>query len=100
MSAAAAVKAGRTAAARWLHITSERRRLKEDRQDYEHAEALRAAAYERWTTKLNAARPSESEMEHWLDCDKTILLGNALRHYRLVWRDVTAYALLQVQAGR
>lgn len=98
LALAAAVKGARTAAARWLYITSERRRLKEDRQDYEHAEAQRAAAYERWMAKLNAARPSESEMEHWLDCDKTILLGNALRHYHLLWRDVIAYALLQVPA--
>jgi hypothetical protein len=34
-------------------------------------------------------------METWLNCDKTLFLDKALHHYRLAWRDVIAYALLQ-----
>jgi hypothetical protein len=98
VAALAAVLSGRAAAARWLHIVGERRRVREEREENEQSRARREAAYERWKAKLDEARPDESEMEYWLYCDKTALLGRVLSHYRLAWRDVIAYAFLQVPA--
>lgn len=37
-------------------------------------------------------------METWLNCDKTLLLDDAMRRYRLAWHDIIAYAFLQTPA--
>jgi hypothetical protein len=37
-------------------------------------------------------------MEYWLYCDKTVVLGKALRHYKLAWQDVIAHAFLSTPA--
>jgi hypothetical protein len=91
---------GRVTVTRWLHIISERRRLGEERLEYQRLVDERDAAYHRWKAKLEAQRPSESEMETWLTCDKTMLLDDALRHYQLAWRDIIAHAFLQTPAKR
>ena len=33
-------------------------------------------------------------MESWLDADKTLILDQALKHYRLAWHEVIAHAFL------
>lgn len=91
-------KCGRDASVRWLHIISEQRRYVEDEQEALQAEARRRAAFDRWKAKLEAARPTEKEMEQWLDCDKTAVLGQALRGAELAWREVIAHAFLIVPA--
>jgi hypothetical protein len=95
-----ALVSGRAATVRWLHIISERRRLAEDRREYERLLAARLADYQRWKEKLSSIRPSESEMETWLNSDKTMLLDKALRRYRLAWRDIITHAFLQTPAER
>jgi hypothetical protein len=82
----------------WSRISRERRRAADDRREYERVLADRQAEYERWWDKLKSNRPTESEMEAWLTCDKTILLAQALKHYKLAWRDVIAHAFLQTPA--
>lgn len=89
---------GRAATVRWLRIISERRRLAEENPEYERLLAARQAAYRRWTAKRDSIRPSEEEMETWLNCDKTMLLDKALRDYQLEWRDIIAHAFLQTPA--
>ncbi|MGW7533297.1 hypothetical protein [Amycolatopsis sp. NPDC054798] len=79
----------------WSDILGERLRAKEDKREFVRAEEARRREYERWTGKLNAIRPSETEMETWLAADRTVVVERALRHYRLAWRDVLAHALLQ-----
>lgn len=54
----------------------------------------RQRALEKWRRYLISTRPSEVQMETWLDCDKKILLNKALRDYRLPWSDVVAHAFL------
>lgn len=83
------------AGAGWSHILNERRRLKEGWQEHDEVLAGRQAEYRRWVQKLEDTRPSETEMENWLNADKTVALDLALRHYRLAWRDVLAHAFLQ-----
>jgi hypothetical protein len=97
-AALVAVLSGRAAALRWLHIVSERRRFAEDSSESERLLEARRAAHRRWEEKLNSTRPSENEMETWLNCDKAIFLHEALRLYRLAWRDIIAHAFLQTPA--
>ncbi|MGH3741017.1 MAG: hypothetical protein ACRDT1_06760, partial [Micromonosporaceae bacterium] len=56
-------------------------------------------AYQRWERRLLATRPSEEDMERWLDCDRKLLLDRAMRHYKLAWRDVIAHGFLQTPAS-
>lgn len=77
------LNSGRRAVTRWLHILHEKRRHREDHDEREQNLRDRDAAYQRWKKKLDDSRPSETQMEGWLNCDKTIVLGEALEHYRL-----------------
>jgi hypothetical protein len=85
----------RPTARRLARISSERWRWRDQQREQSRLLAQRMSEFERWKEKLDQLRPSESEMEYWLYCDKTILLGNALTHYRLGWKDVIAHAFLQ-----
>ncbi len=97
-SMSVALVAGRSAILRWWHILSERRRCADEERERAHEQATRDAEYRRWTDKLEATRPDEDEMETWLQCDRTLLIDEALRHYRLAWRDITAYTIVQTPA--
>ncbi len=79
----------------WSNLIHERRRATEDQLDYERVQKARQDEFQRWKDKLDATRPSETEMENWLSADKTIGVARALNHYRLAWRDVLTHALLQ-----
>lgn len=97
---AIALLSGRTAGMHWRHVITECWRFRDEKAESERAYAERVEEFERWSLKLKEARPSENEMEYWLYCDKTVLLGEALRRYQLAWRDVIAHAFLQVPADR
>jgi hypothetical protein len=90
----------RVAAECWARIIMERRRFADDEGIYEQEMAARQAEHTRWSDKLDSLRPDETEMETWLNCDKTVMLERALRHYKLAWRDVIAHAFLQTPAER
>lgn len=94
IATATLVLAGAKGAMYWFGIIAERRRLREEIPEYEQRRRERQEAYERWKHKLDANRPSEHEMEKWLNCDVTLLLDEALNHYRLAWRDVVAHGVL------
>lgn len=89
-----ALVAARFAIPLWLTIHSERRRHKEETQEREEILGARKDEYERWKGKLHALMPSETEMESWLDADKTLILDQALKYYRLGWSEVIAHAFL------
>lgn len=96
---------GPYAAWRWHRIIAEQRRLDDDTADYDARLNRRTDAYWRWKGKLDSIRPSDQEMETWLYYDKTVLIDEALRTYRLSWRDVIAHAVLpgpaaETRAGR
>jgi hypothetical protein len=78
----------------WLRIHSERRRHDEEMQEREEALGARKAEYERWKGKLDTLRPTETEMETWLDADKTLILDKALKHHLLAWHEVATHAFL------
>ncbi|HIW62179.1 MAG TPA: hypothetical protein H9881_06965 [Candidatus Stackebrandtia excrementipullorum] len=89
------IVAGPYAASRAQHIIAQKRLFVDDEAEAREELDKRMVAYHRWKEKLERARPSENNMETWLHSDKTKLLDEALRHYRLSWRDVIAYAVLQ-----
>ncbi|WP_193789808.1 SUI1 family translation initiation factor [Nocardiopsis lucentensis] len=89
-----AVVAGRFAIPLWLRIHSEHRRYKEENREQEDVLTARKAEYERWKGKLEALMPTETEMEAWLNADKTLILNEALKHHRLAWSEVTTHAFL------
>lgn len=82
----------------WIRIGCEFKRYRDEKRVRDEALRERRAEHERWVEKLAATRPSESEMEYWLYCDKTVVLGKALRHYKLAWQDVIAHAFLPTPA--
>ncbi|MEU3270572.1 hypothetical protein ABZ639_06980 [Saccharomonospora sp. NPDC006951] len=82
----------------WFDLVYERRRAIEDRREYEEKSQDRNREYNRWRQRLRDTRPSENEMETWLNCDITVLLDEMLEHYRLAWRDVLAHAVLRTPA--
>ena len=89
-----AVITGRFTIPLWLRIYSERRRYIEETREQEEILAARRAEYERWTAKLRSLKPTETEMEGWLDADKTLILDETLKYYRLDWHEVIAHAFL------
>ena len=55
------------------------------------------AAYERWRQKL-ASRPDDLEMARWLDCDRKVLMEQAMRHYKLAPCNIIAHAFIEAPA--
>lgn len=53
----------------------------------------------RWTDRLKD-RPSDAEMEAWLDRDRTVLLARAMDHYKLARSQVITYAFLEEPGSR
>nr|WP_237683733.1 hypothetical protein [Nocardiopsis sinuspersici] len=78
----------------WLRVHSERRRYNEELQEREEILGTRQDEYARWKGKLDTLRPTETEMEAWLDADRTLILDKALKHHRLAWHEVIAHAFL------
>jgi hypothetical protein len=83
-------------ARRWYGIVSEKRRYLDDADEEQRRREGRENEYQRWLEKLRVTRPSEEEMETWLRSDTTILIADALEHFRISWRDVISYAVLRV----
>lgn len=98
LALAGAVWSGRMAASSWLEAWSEDQRLAKENQEYQERLIARQVAYRNWKSFLDAARPSELEMETWLTCDKTLFVHEALRHYQLTWRDLITHTILMTPA--
>lgn len=95
-----ALASGWGTSANWLRILSNHRRVRDAEHVYEQTKHERDVEYEKWKKKLSGIRPTESEMETWLDCDKTLFLRDAMRNYQLTWSDVIAHTFLQAPAQR
>src|SRR5699024_9264890 len=85
---------GKSGVTRWWRILQDRRRLADEDESYYRELREREAEYERWVRTLEARRPSEADMEYWLDCDQTVFLDMILRHYGLKWHQVIAHTFL------
>ncbi|MEO3929315.1 hypothetical protein ABGB07_36505 [Micromonosporaceae bacterium B7E4] len=97
LSLLSALASGVIAVRAWFRIGSEWRRVKADRAERDHERTARRAAYDRWQRKLSR-RPSEPEMAAWLECDRKILVDEAMRHYRLRPSQVIAHAFIEAPA--
>ena len=93
-----AVLAGWPAVRTWLSIVLERRRFAADKEESGQRLAAAKAAYERWCAKL-APKPSDEQMATWLDCDRAILLDEAMQRYSLPPSHVIAYAFIEAPAA-
>jgi hypothetical protein len=97
-SAALMLAGGWIAVRAWLHITLEHRRAAADRYESEQTRKGDKEAFDRWCAKL-ADKPEDGEIAAWLDCDRKVLLNEALQHYRLRMSDVIAYAFIEAPAA-
>ena len=93
-STAIALATGFVAVRAWLRIVHERRRHAADQAEAAQTLAACHAAFQRWRKKL-ADKPSDLEMAAWLDCDRKLLLAEALRHYGLSMSDLIAHAFIE-----
>ena len=77
-----------------LRIVLEQRRHAADTAEAAQRRAEIEAEFTRWTDRLKD-RPSDAEMEAWLDHDRTVLLAQAMDHYKLARSKVITYAFLE-----
>jgi hypothetical protein len=81
----------------WLYIILEHRRYDADEIETNKVRARRETAFAQWQARL-ADKPSDYEMAAWLDCDRKVLLNEALQHYRLTMSNVIAHAFIEAPA--
>ena len=81
----------------WLDIVVEHRRYADELAENEDVFDNSLAAYQRWRDKL-ADTPSDSEMARWLDCDRMLLMKEALRHYKLLPSNMIAHTFIEAPA--
>ncbi|MFD6445293.1 hypothetical protein ACFWEJ_09320 [Promicromonospora sp. NPDC060204] len=91
-----AIASGLYCARKWYRIASGKRHHRDDIDDVQLRMEGRTKEFLRWKRRLTDTRPSEDEMETWLRSDTTILIADALEHFRISWRDVISYAVLRV----
>lgn len=77
-----------------LRIDLEHRRYEADRKEAKQRQKDSEAEFTRWTDRLTD-RPSDAEMATWLDYDRTVLLGQAIDHYKLARHQVNTHAFLE-----
>jgi hypothetical protein len=94
VSVIAGVLSGVPAWRNWLRIVLEDRRHAADTAETAQRKAEIEAEFARWTDRLKD-RPSDAEMEAWLDHDRTVLLARAMDHYKLARSQVITYAFLE-----
>jgi hypothetical protein len=97
VGAIASLACGNWAWRNWLRIDLERRRFAADVEENAHRKADSYKEFTRWSDKLKRS-PSDAEMAAWLECDRTVLLGKTIDHYKLARHQVLTYALLE-EAG-
>jgi hypothetical protein len=78
----------------WSHLVLERRRYTVDAAESDRTLESGLEALARWRARM-ADKPRDAEMAGWLDCDRKVLLEEALRHYRLTMSDVIAHAFIE-----
>ncbi|MFI7070849.1 hypothetical protein [Micromonospora sediminicola] len=80
-----------------FRIAAERRRVADDHVERDTKSAARWEAYHRWCDKLSD-KPSDTEMAAWLECDRKVLVNQAMQQYRLHPSDVIAHAFIEAPA--
>ncbi|MEU1755987.1 hypothetical protein ABZ436_25470 [Micromonospora matsumotoense] len=80
-----------------FRIVAERRRVVDDQAEKDSEGAARWAAYDRWCRRLSD-KPTDTEMAAWLECDRKVLVDQAMRQYRLRPSHVIAHAFIEAPA--
>ncbi|WP_067143799.1 hypothetical protein [Microtetraspora malaysiensis] len=93
-----ALAGGWIAARAWLRIALERRRAAADKFESERVLEGSKKAFIRWQAEL-ADKPEDREMAEWLDCDRKVLLNEALQHYKLTMSNIIAHAFIETPAA-
>ena len=88
-----AVPAGCVAAAGWLRIIADNKRVAAERAERERRMTAYWFEFQRWRHHL-ADRPDDGEMATWLDADRRIVLDRSMRMHQLRWSEISAYASL------
>ncbi len=94
-----AVAAGWTASELGIRIMAENRRVEVETAERQERMTAYWFEFQRWRHRLDD-RPTDIEMAQWLDCDRRILLQEAIRAYKLRWSDVSAYASLEARGSQ
>ena len=93
------ILAGWAATGPVLRIAAENKRVAVEAEDRRERWNAAWFEYQRCRHHLDD-RPSDGEMARWLDCDRRLLLCQALEACGLGWSDVSAYACMEARAGR
>jgi hypothetical protein len=88
-----AVPAGCVAAAGWLRIIADDKRVVAERAERDRRMTAYWFEFQRWQHRL-ADRPDDGEMATWLDADRRIVLDRSMRMHQLRWNEISAYASL------
>jgi hypothetical protein len=88
--------AGWAAVLAGLRIVAENRRVAAETVERERRMTTYWFEYQRWLRRLDD-RPSDIEMAQWLECDRRILLQEAMRMYQLKWSEIRAYASMEAR---
>ena len=93
-----ALFAGYVAVRAQAYVVLENLRHKADKAESERIREGSEVAFSNWMEEL-ADKPTDAEMAAWLDCDRKVLLEEALRHYKLAMSSVIAHALVETPAA-
>lgn len=78
----------------WRRLWLERWRYAADSEEHERRQEEVENEFKRWS-KVLEARPKDAEMAAWLELDRTILLGTALRHFQVLRSHILIHAFLE-----
>ncbi len=84
---------------KWRQIDLERRQYAADTEESERRQADSEVEFARWSRVLER-RPTDAEVAAWLACDRTVLLGQAMDHYKLARSQVITHAFLEEPGAR
>lgn len=76
-----------------LEVRSEQRRLNREHAERRAEYDSRMATYRHWKARLED-RPSEIDMQTWLNADKAVFIAEVLDNYRLSWSRLVTYTFL------
>jgi hypothetical protein len=91
------VAAGWVAAILGVRIGAENRRFAAEEALRQQRQTAAWFEFQRWERRLSD-RPTDMEMGRWLDCDRRLLVQQALTAYQLQWSDIRAYASIEARA--
>jgi hypothetical protein len=94
-----AVVAGVIAAKRWSLLVVRRYNYTADLEEYQQRKAAASVELRRWMRRLRD-KPHDAEMADWLDCDRRVLMDQAMTVYKLAPSKVIAHAFIAAPAAR